>query len=118
MKSDSELKKDVMAELAWDPAIKPDAVGVAVKDGVVTLTGHLETFGEKFAIDIGRTCQQLAVSDLEVERLRLARWLVGALVPHRRGTSRRPSCAARRAAGGVHRPAVSAASSGHEHLVV
>jgi osmotically-inducible protein OsmY len=51
MKTDSELKQDVMAELAWDPAIKADAVGVAVKDGVVTLTGHLETFGEKFAIE-------------------------------------------------------------------
>ncbi len=51
MKTDVELKKDVVEELAWDPAINPTAVGVAVKDGVVTLTGHLDSYGEKFAIE-------------------------------------------------------------------
>ena len=49
MKTDSDLKRDVTAELAWDPAVKATAIGVAVKDGVVTLTGHLETFAEKHA---------------------------------------------------------------------
>ena len=49
MKTDADLKRDVTAELAWDPAVKSTAVGVAVKDGVVTLTGHLETFAEKHA---------------------------------------------------------------------
>ena len=48
-KTDSALKADVVNELAWDPAIKETAVGVAVKDGVVTLTGHLDTFAEKDA---------------------------------------------------------------------
>jgi len=51
VKTDADLKKDVMAELAWDPAIRATAVGVAVKDGVVTLTGHLDTFIEKIAIE-------------------------------------------------------------------
>lgn len=50
MKTDAELKKDVEAELAWDPEIKSTAVGVAVKDGVVTVTGHLDTFAEKHAV--------------------------------------------------------------------
>ena len=49
MKTDSELKTDVVAELAWDPAVSPTAIGVAVKDGVVTLTGHLDTYAEKEA---------------------------------------------------------------------
>ena len=49
MKTDTELKADVTAELAWDPSVRSTAVGVAVKDGVVTLTGHLETFAEKHA---------------------------------------------------------------------
>ena len=44
MKTDADLNRDVTAELAWDPAVKATAIGVAVKDGVVTLTGHLETF--------------------------------------------------------------------------
>jgi osmotically-inducible protein OsmY len=50
MKTDSELKTDVVAELAWDPAVSPTAIGVAVKDGVVTLTGHLDTYAEKEAV--------------------------------------------------------------------
>lgn len=49
MKTDSDLKRDVTAELAWDPAVRANAIGVAVKNGVVTLTGHLETFAEKHA---------------------------------------------------------------------
>ena len=49
MKTDSDLKRDVAAELAWDPAVKATAIGVAVKDGVVTLTGHLDTYAEKEA---------------------------------------------------------------------
>jgi osmotically-inducible protein OsmY len=48
-KTDSVLKADVVNELAWDPAIKETAIGVAVKDGVVTLTGHLDTYAEKDA---------------------------------------------------------------------
>lgn len=51
MKSDVQLKKDVQAELDWDPAVNATNVGVAVKNGVVTLTGHLETYAEKFAIE-------------------------------------------------------------------
>lgn len=49
MKTDSELKKDVEAELLWDPLIPEARVGVAVNDGVVTLTGHLDTYAEKIA---------------------------------------------------------------------
>lgn len=51
MKTDVQLKKDVIAELEWDPAINATYVGVAVKDGVVTLTGHLDTHAEKHAIE-------------------------------------------------------------------
>lgn len=49
MKSDAILKRDVEAELAWDPAVKSTQIGVAVKDGVVTLTGHIGTYAEKDA---------------------------------------------------------------------
>lgn len=51
MKTDHQLKQDVTAELAWDPAIKADAVGVAVKDGIVTVSGHIDTYAEKRAIE-------------------------------------------------------------------
>jgi len=49
MKTDADLKRDVTAELAWDPAVNSTDIGVAVKDGVVTLTGHIDTFAQKHA---------------------------------------------------------------------
>lgn len=49
MKTDSEIKKDVLSELLWDPLISETKVGVTVNEGVVTLTGHLDTYAEKVA---------------------------------------------------------------------
>jgi osmotically-inducible protein OsmY len=49
MKTDSEIKKDVLSELQWDPLISETKVGVTVNEGVVTLTGHLDTYAEKVA---------------------------------------------------------------------
>jgi osmotically-inducible protein OsmY len=49
MKTDSELKKDVLTELAWDPVVPEAHVGVAVDTGVVTLYGHLDTYEQKVA---------------------------------------------------------------------
>jgi osmotically-inducible protein OsmY len=51
MKTDVQLKKDVCAELDWDPSINASQIGVAVKDGIVTLTGHLDTYAEKHAVE-------------------------------------------------------------------
>lgn len=50
-KSDEDLKRDVVNELQWDPAVNESLVGVMVQSGVVTLTGHLENFAQKFAIE-------------------------------------------------------------------
>jgi osmotically-inducible protein OsmY len=50
MKSDSEIRDDVIRELQWHAQISdPDAIGVAVEDGAVTLTGHTPTYAEKIA---------------------------------------------------------------------
>jgi osmotically-inducible protein OsmY len=50
MKTDSEIRDDVIDELRWDPQITdPEATGVAVQDGAVTLTGHVPTYAEKLA---------------------------------------------------------------------
>lgn len=51
MKTDLQLRNDVSAELEWDPSINASQIGVAVKDGVVTLTGHLDTYAEKHAAE-------------------------------------------------------------------
>src|SRR5260370_22375828 len=50
MKTDAEIKEDVIRELRWDPQVtEPDALGVAVKDGAGTLTGHPSSYAEKLA---------------------------------------------------------------------
>src|SRR5258707_13042903 len=50
MKSDAEIRDDVINELHWDQQVtEPEAIGVAVKDGAVTLTGHSSTYAEKLA---------------------------------------------------------------------
>jgi osmotically-inducible protein OsmY len=48
MKTDAQLQFDVNEELNWDPSIHAEDIGVAVHDGVVTLTGHVNTFAEKW----------------------------------------------------------------------
>jgi osmotically-inducible protein OsmY len=51
MKTDTQLKKDVSDELEWEPSVNATNIGVAVHNGVVTLSGHIQTFAEKAAIE-------------------------------------------------------------------
>ncbi|WP_029050260.1 BON domain-containing protein [Cupriavidus sp. amp6] len=51
MKTDLQLKKEVTEELDWDPAIDAAAIGVEVRKGVVTLSGHLPSYAEKLAAE-------------------------------------------------------------------
>ncbi|HZZ62452.1 MAG TPA: BON domain-containing protein, partial [Roseiarcus sp.] len=43
MKSDTDIKRDVEAELRWDPDIDATDIAVAVKGGVVALTGFVRS---------------------------------------------------------------------------
>lgn len=47
MRTDDDIKRDVEDELKWDPDIDPTDIAVAVKDGVVTLTGFARTYSQK-----------------------------------------------------------------------
>jgi osmotically-inducible protein OsmY len=47
MRTDEDIKRDVESELKWDPDIDSSYVGVAVKDGVVTLSGFVRSFRQK-----------------------------------------------------------------------
>ena len=51
MRMDTELQRDVLEELRWDPAIHETEIGVAVKNGVVTLTGSVASYAERYAVD-------------------------------------------------------------------
>lgn len=51
MKTDSQLQKDVMAELEWEPRVDHANIGVAVQDGVVTLSGFVKNYASKLAAE-------------------------------------------------------------------
>ena len=51
MKTDSKLQHDVMAELEWEPSVDHADIGVAVIDGVVTLSGFVKSYAEKVAAE-------------------------------------------------------------------
>lgn len=53
MKTDLQLKQDVISELEWEPSVNAAHIGVSVSDGVVTLTGHVPSFAEKYAAEKG-----------------------------------------------------------------
>jgi osmotically-inducible protein OsmY len=47
MKTDLEIQQDVMAEIKWEPLLIVSEIGVAVKDGVVTLSGLVDMYTKK-----------------------------------------------------------------------
>jgi osmotically-inducible protein OsmY len=51
MKTDMELKKDVEEELDFEPSVNAAHIGVAANDGVVTLSGHVPSYAEKYAAE-------------------------------------------------------------------
>lgn len=51
MKTDSQIQKDVMDELAWEPILNANEIGVAVKNEIVTLSGTVETYSKKLAAE-------------------------------------------------------------------
>src|SRR5665213_131381 len=51
IKSNIDLNKDVVAELAFDPSIDEQDIAVAVSDGVVTLTGSVKSYSQKIAAE-------------------------------------------------------------------
>jgi len=50
-RTDEEVQRDVLDELKWDARVRPNEIGVAVKDGVVTLTGGVDSFVKKWAAE-------------------------------------------------------------------
>jgi osmotically-inducible protein OsmY len=50
-KSDEQIQRDVLAEMKYDARVQPNEIGVAVKDGVVTLTGLVDSYSKKWAAE-------------------------------------------------------------------
>ena len=48
---DKALRLEVINELDFEPSIRSENIGVSVSSGVVTLTGHVESYAEKLATE-------------------------------------------------------------------
>ncbi|HXN41150.1 MAG TPA: BON domain-containing protein [Myxococcaceae bacterium] len=51
IRSDEQIQKDVLAELKWDARVQPNEIGVAVKEGIVTLTGWVDSYIKRWAAE-------------------------------------------------------------------
>lgn len=72
VRTDDQIQRDVLEELAWDPRVEPQEIGVTVDDGVVTLTGWVDGYARKWAAH--RCAQRVrgvraVADDLEVRLL-------------------------------------------------
>jgi osmotically-inducible protein OsmY len=51
MKSDIQIQQDVMDQLKWEPGLNAAEIGVAVKNGIVTLSGIVDAYSKKIAAE-------------------------------------------------------------------
>src|SRR2546421_5552122 len=51
VRTDEEIQRDVLNELKFEPRVQPNEVGVVVKDGVLTLTGWVDSYAKKWAAE-------------------------------------------------------------------
>jgi len=51
IRTDEAIQTDVLEELKWDSRVRPNEIGVAVKDGIVTLTGWVDSYLKKMAAE-------------------------------------------------------------------
>ena len=50
-RTDEQVQTDVLAELKWNAQVQPNEIGVAVKNGVVTLTGWVDSYLKKWSAE-------------------------------------------------------------------
>lgn len=70
MNKDKQLQRDVMQELNWEPMVNAAHVGVAVEDGIVTLSGHVGGYPERHAAEVaakGVYGVKAVVNEIEVK---------------------------------------------------
>jgi osmotically-inducible protein OsmY len=70
IRTDEEIQRDVLDELKWDARLQPNEIGVAVKDGVVSLTGWVDSYLKKWtAEDVAQRVSgvKAVANDIEVK---------------------------------------------------
>ena len=69
IRTNEEIQTDVLEELKWDTHVRPNEIGVVVKDGVVTLTGWVDLYLKKMAAEEAAHCVRgvkAVANDIEV----------------------------------------------------
>jgi osmotically-inducible protein OsmY len=71
MRADSDIQRDVELEIRYDPAIETHDIGVSVRNGVVTLTGFVRSYTERFQAerDAKRVAGVVAIANELVVKL-------------------------------------------------
>ncbi|MFN0072377.1 MAG: BON domain-containing protein [Chloroflexota bacterium] len=91
--TDSDIQREILDELSWDPRVEPEEIGVAVGEGVVTLTGSVDSYSKKIAAEqaahrvrgVKAVANDLVVRlpiDVEVTDTDLARSITSSLERH------------------------------------
>lgn len=68
--TDKQLHDEILAELELEPEIHPERIGVSAEDGVVTLSGHVESYGQKLAVE--RVVKRVYSAQAVVDKLEVA----------------------------------------------
>jgi osmotically-inducible protein OsmY len=61
-RSDNVIREDVLHELKWDPRISSNDIVVAVRDGVVTMSGYASSYWEKDAPETTNVENHITIS--------------------------------------------------------
>ncbi len=72
MINDEALQKAVLAQLRWEPSVDAAHIGVTADDGIVTLTGHVESFAGKHAAETATRLVKGVTGVAEEMEVRLA----------------------------------------------
>jgi osmotically-inducible protein OsmY len=96
--NDTRLKREILSALEWDPEVDPASIGVTVKDGAVTLFGHVASLPQRSAVEhavlsvrgVGAVANEIEVdlpthlerSDEDIARMVAAALESNVYVPH------------------------------------
>jgi len=67
--TDKEIQQAVLRELEWEPQVKATEIGVSVKDGIVTLSGYVDSYSKRYHAELAAkriAGVKAVVNDLEV----------------------------------------------------
>ena len=67
MKTDIQLQKDVLDELQFEPTVDAAEIGVTTRDGIVTLTGNVKNYAEKWGA--GRAAERVSGAKAVIDKL-------------------------------------------------